>query len=86
MTDFKQQLIQMYTTKQEELTDKIEDFLGRVVESAAENGVDIRTISVNTEDLLDEEINYDAFVGFLNKNGIHPVTSGDYIMIDLGVK
>lgn len=83
MTKLKQQLQQKYTAKQEELTDKIEDFLGRVVEDAAERGIDKRTISINTEELLDEHIGYDAFISFLESNEISVTFSGDYVLIDL---
>lgn len=83
MTKLKQQLVQMYTAKQEELTVVMEEFLGRVVESAAGSGIDMRTININTEELLDEGIGYDAFVKLLEDNNITFTTSGDYILIDL---
>ena len=83
MTKLKQQLVQMYTAKQQELTVVMEEFLGRVVESAAESGVDMRTVNINKEELLDEGINYDAFVKLLEDNSISYTTSGDYILIDL---
>ena len=83
MTKLKQQLVQMYTAKQEELTVVMEEFLGRVVELAAESGIDMRTININTDELLDEGISYDAFVKLLEDNNITFTTSGDYILIDL---
>ena len=83
MTNLKLQLVQKYTAKQEAISDTIEEFLGRVVEDAAERGIDKRTISVNKEELMDEGIGYDAFIGFLESNEVPVTFSGDYVLIDL---
>jgi len=83
VTNLKQQLVQKYTAKQEEQTLLLEEFLERVVESAAEMGVDKRTISVNKEELRDEGIYYDAFIGFLTKSDVTFTTRSDHVLIDL---
>ena len=83
MTNLKQQLVQKYTAKQEAISDTIEEFLGRVVEDAAERGIDKRTISVSKEELMEEGIGYDAFIGFLESNDISVTFSEGCILIDL---
>ena len=83
MTNLKQQLVQKYTAKQEAISDTIEEFLGRVVEDAAERGIDKRTINVNKEELMDEGIGYDAFIGFLTKTDVTFTTRSDHVVIDL---
>ena len=83
MTNLKQQLVQKYTAKQEEQTLRIEEFLERVVESAAEMGIDMSTISVSEEEVVTEGISLTVFRKFLSENNIEFRNTGDYVLIDL---
>lgn len=84
MTNLKQQLVQKYTAKQEEQTLRLEEFLERVVESAAEMGIDMSTISVSEEEVVTEGISLTVFRKFLSENSIEFRNTGDYVLIDLG--
>ena len=83
MTNLKQQLIQKYTSKQEEQTLRLEEFLERVVESAAEMGIDMSTISVSEDEVVTEGISLTVFRKFLSENSIEFRNTGDYVLIDL---
>lgn len=83
MTNLKQQLVQKYTAKQEEQTLRIEEFLERVVESAAEMGIDMSTISVSEEEVVTEGISLTVFRKFLSESSIEFRNTGGYVLIDL---
>lgn len=83
MTNLKQQLVQKYTAKQEEQALRLEEFLERVVESAAEMGIDMSTISVWEKEVVAEEISLASFRKFLADNSIQFHNTSDCILIDL---
>ena len=83
MTKLKQQLQQKYTAKQEELILQLGEFLERVVESAAEMGIEMSTISVSEEEVVAEGISLPSFRKFLAENSIEFRNTGDYVLIDL---
>lgn len=84
MTKLKQQLQQKYTAKQEELTLQLGEFLERVVESAAEMGIEMSTISVSEDEIVAEGISLPSFRKFLSENSIEFRNTGEYVLIDLG--
>jgi len=83
MTNLKQQLVEKYTAKQEEQTLRLKEFLERMVESAAEMGIDMSTISVSEEEVVTEGISLTVFRKFLSENSIEFRNTGDYVLIDL---
>lgn len=85
MTNLKQQLKQKYLDKQEELITIMQEFLERVVESAAERGVSAATINITKEEIIEEGVSFSSFKSFLTDNSItfNMSTHGDVIIIDL---